>query len=115
MSAKYKGAFCEAQVRSVVKQVKCRVTFKHGLGSTTLSDEYVRRAGGGARDEGGAGVLQVGATVLARHPDRQEYLEAVLNKIQASSTFLGLTCRWYLSLSSYHLFHGGPDKKSISI
>ena len=39
VSAKYKGAFCEAKVHSVNKQVKVRVTFKNGLGSTTLSDE----------------------------------------------------------------------------
>lgn len=76
VSAKYKGAFCEAKVRSVVKQVKIRVTFKgHGLGSSTLSDEVVRPVSDSAP-------MQVGAAVLARHPDKQEYLEAVVNKIQ---------------------------------
>ncbi len=72
VSAKYKGAFCEAKVRSVVKQVKCRVTFKFGYGSTTLSDEYIRCAS----------PLAVGSSVTARHPDKQEYLEATINKIQ---------------------------------
>ena len=42
MSAKYKGAFCEAKVRSVDKLVKCRVTFKMGLGSTTISDKDIK-------------------------------------------------------------------------
>ena len=28
VSAKYKGAFCEAKVKKVMRQVKCRVTFK---------------------------------------------------------------------------------------
>lgn len=77
VSAKYKGAFCEAKVRSVVKQVKCRVTFKGGLGSTTLSDEYVQSEG----------PLTVGATVKARHPDKQEYIEATINKIQDQSQY----------------------------
>lgn len=75
VSAKYKGAFCEAKVRSVVKQVKCRVTFSSGLGSTTLSDEYVQVSPPGSN-------LVVGATVKAKHPDKQEYIEAVINKIQ---------------------------------
>ena len=71
VSAKYKGAFCEAKVHSVVKQVKVRVTFKNSLGSTNLSDEYVRTSG----------PLQAGATVQARHPDKQEWMEAVVNKV----------------------------------
>lgn len=77
VSAKYKGAFCEAKVKSVAKQVKCRVTFKQDLGSTTLSDEHVK-----SLDDS---PLQAGATVLARHPDKQTFLEATLNKIQVQS------------------------------
>ncbi len=59
-------------MRSVVKQVKIRVTFRNGLGSTTLSDEYIHSEG----------PVQVGAAVKARHPDKQEYVDAVVNKIQ---------------------------------
>ena len=37
VSAKYKGAFCEARVRKVDKEVKVRVNFKgFGLGNATL-------------------------------------------------------------------------------
>ena len=79
MSAKYKGAFCEAKVRSVVKEVKCRVTFKSGLGSTTLSDEFIQAVG--------EQPLVQGATVKARHPDKQEYLDAVINQIKVCSEF----------------------------
>lgn len=68
----------------MVKQVKIRVTFKNGHGSATLSDEYIRPQDGGA-DKGGGGNITVGATVQARHPDRQEYMEAVVNKIQVGS------------------------------
>ena len=77
MSAKYKGAFCEAKVRSVVKEVKCRVTFKSGLGSTTLSDDLIQTVG--------EQPLVQGATVKARHPDKQEYLDAVINQIKVCS------------------------------
>ena len=72
VSAQYKGAFCEAKVRSVDKQVKCRVTFKMGLGSTTISDKDIKT------DK----PLVQGATVLARHPDKQEYLEATVKEIK---------------------------------
>ncbi len=72
VSAKYKGAFCEATVRSVNKQVRIRVTFRNGLGSSVVGDEFVRSEG----------AVQVGAAVKARHPDTLEYVDAVVNKIQ---------------------------------
>ncbi|XP_040569604.1 uncharacterized protein [Lepeophtheirus salmonis] len=77
VSAKYKGAFCEAKVKSVVKQVKCRVTFGLGLGSATLSDELMKYEGN----------LGVGSVVEARHPEKQEYLQATVNKIQDQSQY----------------------------
>ena len=76
VSAKYKGAFCEAKVRSVIKEVKCRVTFKGGLGSCTLSDDAIKSV-----DEQ---PLIQGANVKAMHPDKQEYLDAVINQIKVS-------------------------------
>jgi hypothetical protein len=76
VSAKYKGAFCEAKVRSVDKQVKCRVTFKMGLGSTTISDKDIKT------DK----PLIQGATVLAKHPDKQDYFEAIVKEIKVSRT-----------------------------
>jgi len=42
VSAKYKGAFCEAKVRKVVKSIKCKVMFKLGLGSAVVSDEQIK-------------------------------------------------------------------------
>lgn len=74
MSAKYKGAFCEAKVRSVIKEVKCRVTFKGGLGSCTLNDDAIQPI-----DQQ---PLIQGANVKAKHPDKQEYLDAVINQIK---------------------------------
>ncbi|CAG7822664.1 unnamed protein product [Allacma fusca] len=75
VSAKYKGAFCEAKIRKVVRVVKCRVTFKAGLGSATLSDDQVK------------GDLRVGAIVEAKHPDKTQFVEATINKIQDSSQY----------------------------
>ena len=88
-----RGAFCEAKVRSVVKQVKVRVAFRgSGNGTALLSSEYVRVTGKAAASaaaaaEGTAGPaaagdvlaqLTVGAAVQARHPDKQEYLDATV-------------------------------------
>lgn len=51
MSAKYKGAFCEAKVSKVVRVVKCKITYKGGLGTSTVTDEHIR------------GPLRIGHTV----------------------------------------------------
>ncbi|XP_026478135.1 AT-rich interactive domain-containing protein 4B-like [Ctenocephalides felis] len=75
VSAKYKGAFCEAKVRKVVRNIKCKVTFKQGLGSLTVTDEQIK------------GILRVGGIVEARHPDRREYVEATITKIQDCSQY----------------------------
>ncbi len=72
VSAKYKGAFCEAKVRSVEKLVKVKVMFKHGLGSTTVND----------KDIISEKVLVVGANVQAKHPDKLEFLDAVVKEIK---------------------------------
>ena len=93
ISNPHRGAFCEAKVRSVVKQVKVRVAFRgSGNGTALLSSEYVRVTGkaasAAAAAEGTAGPaaagdvlaqLTVGAAVQARHPDKQEYLDATVS------------------------------------
>jgi Ras-related protein Rab-1A len=75
VSAKYKGAFCEAKVSKVVRIVKCKVTYKMGLGTATVSDEQIK------------GTLRVGHTVQAKHPDRKEFVEATITKIQDCSQY----------------------------
>ncbi|XP_052565742.1 AT-rich interactive domain-containing protein 4B isoform X3 [Culex pipiens pallens] len=76
VSAKYKGAFCEAKVRKVVRNIKCKVAYKQtGLGSGVVSDEQIK------------GALRVGASVEVRHPERKEYVEATLTKIQDCSQY----------------------------
>ena len=75
VSAKYKGAFCEAKIRKVVRSVKCRVTYKQGLGTATVADDQIK------------GTLRVGAVVEAKHGDRKEYVEATITKIQDCSQY----------------------------
>jgi len=75
VSAKYKGAFCEAKVRKVVKSIKCKVMFKLGLGSAVVSDEQIK------------GLLRVGAQVEAKHPEKAQFLEGIISKIQDCSQY----------------------------
>ncbi|KAK5647626.1 hypothetical protein RI129_002518 [Pyrocoelia pectoralis] len=75
VSAKYKGAFCEAKVSKVVRVVKCKVTYKMGLGTATVSDEQIK------------GPLRVGQVVQAKHSDKKEYVEATISKIQDCSQY----------------------------
>ncbi|KAG8234090.1 hypothetical protein J437_LFUL014619 [Ladona fulva] len=75
VSAKYKGAFCEAKVRKVVRSVKCKVTFKHGLGTAIVTDDQIR------------GTLRSGSSVEARHQDKKDFVEAIITKIQDCSQY----------------------------
>ncbi|KAJ6638025.1 AT-rich interactive domain-containing protein 4B [Pseudolycoriella hygida] len=75
VSAKYKGAFCEAKVRKVVRNIKCKVAYKHG-GSGTVSDEQIK-----------SDLLRVGGMVEVKHPDRKELVEATITKIQDCSQY----------------------------
>ncbi|KAJ8981704.1 hypothetical protein NQ317_017748 [Molorchus minor] len=59
VSAKYKGAFCEAKVSRVDRTVRCKVTYKMGLGNATLDDGQIK------------GTLRVGQLVLAKHADKK--------------------------------------------
>uniref|UniRef100_A0A146M3D2 AT-rich interactive domain-containing protein 4B n=1 Tax=Lygus hesperus TaxID=30085 RepID=A0A146M3D2_LYGHE len=75
VSAKYKGAFCEAKIRKVVRSVKCKVLFKNGLGSYTVGDDQIK------------GTIRTGAVVEVRHPEKKEYSEATITKIQDCSQY----------------------------
>lgn len=75
VSAKYKGAFCEAKVRKVDKTVKCKVSFKLGCGTYTVLDSSVK------------GTLRVGSSVEAKHPEKKEFFEATITKIQDCSQY----------------------------
>lgn len=75
VSAKYKGAFCEAKVSKVVRVVKCKVTYKMGLGNATVNDDQIK------------GPLRVGQVVQVKHPEKKEFVEATIMKIQDCSQY----------------------------
>jgi len=77
VSAKYKGAFCEAKVKKVHRQVKCKVTFKQALGSFMLCDSLLTYTG----------PLVANCTVEAKHPESGDKLEATVNKIYDQSQY----------------------------
>jgi len=77
VSAKYKGAFCEAKVKKVHRQVKCKVTFKQALGSFMLCDSLLTYNG----------PLVANCTVEAKHPEKGTLQEAIVNKIYDQSQY----------------------------
>lgn len=76
VSAKYKGAFCEAKIRKVVRSVKCRVVYRSGSGPNIVSDDQIVE-----------GDLRVGETVQIKLPDKKDPLAATLTKIQDGSHY----------------------------
>lgn len=78
VSAKYKGAFCEAKVQKVVRNIKCRVAYKQaGLGiSNIISDEQIK-----------SGQLRVGASVEVKVTEKRDPVEATITKIQDGSQY----------------------------
>ncbi|KAG8198175.1 hypothetical protein JTE90_006923 [Oedothorax gibbosus] len=75
VSAKYKGAFCEAKVKKVNKVVRCKVTFKNNLGTFMLTDDQIK------------GPLRIGADIDAKHPEKNQLCEATINKLQDISSY----------------------------
>lgn len=69
VSARYKGAFCEAKVKKVNRSVKCKVMFANNLGTMVLPDDQIR------------GTLRVNVHVEAKHPEKNQYVAAVITKI----------------------------------
>lgn len=59
----------------VLTRASLQVTFKLGLGSTVVSDDLVK------------GVLKIGAQVKASHPEKNQYVDAIVNKIQDCSQY----------------------------
>lgn len=80
VSAKYKGAFCEAKIRKVVRSVKCKVVYSGGA-----------KVSGGApnivSDEQIEGELRVGETVQVKLQDKKEPVAATITKIQDCSHY----------------------------
>ncbi|KAJ8336580.1 hypothetical protein SKAU_G00378000 [Synaphobranchus kaupii] len=74
VSAKYRGAFCEAKIKTAKRLVKAKVTFKQDSSAGEVHDEHIR------------GPLKVGATVEVRKQDGT-YQEATINKLTDASLY----------------------------
>ncbi|KAG5855578.1 hypothetical protein ANANG_G00050550 [Anguilla anguilla] len=74
VSAKYRGAFCEAKIKTAKRLVKAKVTFKQDSSTGEVHDEHIR------------GPLKVGATVEVRKQDGM-YQEATINKLTDASLY----------------------------
>eukprot|EP00079_Xenopus_tropicalis_P016174 XP_004914677.1 PREDICTED: AT-rich interactive domain-containing protein 4B isoform X1 [Xenopus tropicalis] len=74
VSAKYRGAFCEAKIKSTKRLVKVKATFRQDSSTVEVQDDHVK------------GPLKVGAVVEIRNPDGT-YQEAVINKLTDASWY----------------------------
>ncbi|XP_030626432.1 AT-rich interactive domain-containing protein 4B isoform X2 [Chanos chanos] len=74
VSAKYRGAFCEAKIKTAKRLVKAKVTFKPDSSTAEVHDEHIR------------GPLKVGAVVEVRNQDGI-YQEATINKLTDASLY----------------------------
>lgn len=79
VSAKYKGAFCEAKITDVNKHVKLRVLFD-GSNGTYLIDDSDLKTGSS---------LETGTKIEAKHPEKkqQTYVQATITKILDHSRY----------------------------
>ncbi|XP_039208929.1 AT-rich interactive domain-containing protein 4B isoform X3 [Crotalus tigris] len=74
VSAKYRGAFCEAKIKTAKRLVKVKVTFRHDSSTLEVQDDHIK------------GPLKVGTVVEVRNPDGA-YQEAVINKLTDASWY----------------------------
>ncbi|XP_059161049.1 AT-rich interactive domain-containing protein 4B-like isoform X2 [Physella acuta] len=75
VSAKYRGAFCEAKVKNVVRVVKCKVMVKDYQSSIFVNDDEIK------------GTIKLGAVVEVKHPETGQPVEATINKLIDHSTY----------------------------
>ncbi|CAG0920584.1 unnamed protein product [Notodromas monacha] len=75
VSAKYKGAFCEAKIRKVARNVKAVVALKSGGTSHTLNEENIR------------GKLLVGEEVQVKLPNQKDWTDGTITKLKDCSVY----------------------------
>ncbi|XP_072293397.1 AT-rich interactive domain-containing protein 4B isoform X2 [Eucyclogobius newberryi] len=74
VSAKYRGAFCEAKIKTAKRLVKAKVTFKADLSTAEVHDDSIK------------GPLKVGVVVEVKNQDGV-YQEATINKLTDASIY----------------------------
>ncbi|KFQ14001.1 AT-rich interactive domain-containing protein 4B, partial [Leptosomus discolor] len=83
VSAKYRGAFCEAKIKTAKRLVKVKVTFRHDSSTVEVQDDHIK------------GPLKVGTVVEVKNPDGT-YQEAVINKLTDASWYTVVTSARFL-------------------
>ncbi|KAK3093694.1 hypothetical protein FSP39_018994 [Pinctada imbricata] len=76
VSAKYRGAFCEAKVKKIVKSVKCKVYARELQCSLIITDDLVTK-----------GHLKANSVVEFKHPDTGQLVEGVVSKLTDCSMY----------------------------
>ncbi|OTF82683.1 RBB1NT domain containing protein [Euroglyphus maynei] len=76
VSAKYKGAFCEARIKKVNRLLRLKVTIKSLTSPITLSDNEVE-----------SGRIKVGGQVLVKRSNSSQSIPATINKILDQSLY----------------------------
>ncbi|XP_041108825.1 AT-rich interactive domain-containing protein 4B isoform X4 [Polyodon spathula] len=74
VSAKYRGAFCEAKIKTAKRLVKVKVTFKQDSSTGEVQDDHIK------------GPLKVGAVVEVKTQDGT-FQEAIINKLTDASWY----------------------------
>ncbi|KIH60486.1 hypothetical protein ANCDUO_09266, partial [Ancylostoma duodenale] len=104
VSAKFKGAFCEAKIKKLCKSVKCKVALKEAPFGTIVVEEHLIR-----------GTLEVNQTVDVSHGKHQ--LKGVIQHIKDCSTYhvgrfiLSLCSSFAASLANLVLLDDQPISK----
>ncbi|KAF6017436.1 ARID4A [Bugula neritina] len=75
VSAKYKGAFCEAKIKRCQKSVKCKVAPRDGGPQISVTDDAVQ------------GDLKIGGPVKVRQPDSGQIIDGNISRIIDSSIY----------------------------
>ncbi|EDO38118.1 predicted protein, partial [Nematostella vectensis] len=73
VSAKYRGAFCEASIKTIKKLVKCKIQYKNNTTGTV-------------NDDGVKGALKVGSVVEVKNSDGQ-LVDGVITKLTDASVY----------------------------
>ncbi|KAK3597334.1 hypothetical protein CHS0354_034576 [Potamilus streckersoni] len=76
VSAKYRGAFCEAKVKNLEKVVKCKVLIKETQASIIVTDDQIVN-----------GPLKLNALVEVNLPDAGKVVEATINRLTDCSMY----------------------------
>ena len=74
VSAKYKGAFCEAKIKKINRNVKCKLTVKDSNSLATVDDELIV-----------SGNLRAGSHVVFKHNGQPT--DAIVSKILDQSLY----------------------------